>query len=1323
MSDRFGSRWHLTARIVFAETLVPVGVAAAAGIAASMIVRPHWRAAGLPYLLGYGKNVESTAIAVALAAGASTQLFAGSRRGLRVCALLAALGFALVVARCPVLPLLSGWPQLAGIAGMVAVLGVAGSERAPGRAPGAGSQVARTSGVRGALAAALVTVPVAALVAALAFAALALTVGPPLLSSGVFHHGEVLSTAVDLLRGGRPFETLIWPHGLHDTGLAALWIGVTGKVGTSPVALAQASCCGLGVVAAYVLARRLLGSRSTALVACLAVALTPLLLDEPPMGSAARALRDLGVMVFVALGLAAVTARRRHDLAAGLCCGLAHLFRIEIGVYAALAALAVIAYRELAGPDRPPSWAAARALGGAVLRFAAGVALVLGGARLTLGWPGAAWFAYTLGDLPRYHRDAVGVPLCWPRRGVELSPVQLACLPLALARLLLPLLLLVQALRAVREHRRRRPHSEPLRAAQVLFVALFTALATKSALDRSDMDHLLQWTALPWFATACLAVGAWSDRRSWSTGRTAAAVFVLFLVLDLECLDFRFPEPRSPTAMALAARERWQGFVEHLSPNPPVGGCADRMFTPGEARLDANRRLIAAECAVEGLLHAHGVGRMVSADAAPWYDVRFRLAPATRYFALARAYTPARQLELIAALRAKPAQALLLPLGHGGLRDFDLPDAVRVPVADAYLRGRREGVAVTPTPVGDLFLWNEPPACPPVAHPGGGRFQVEISAELVTYQPASGVLFAKGWAAETAPRRPLAALAARDLPPGAAASLEYGLGRGVPGAKGASDRTGWELVCRGLRALPAGRALALEAVTAGGGAARVQLDLSAARLLGPLLGAEWDGLGAAIDRAMALGRADRAASLQHRRELARQPVAGAVAKGAAAPGVGCDLGRLGEVVREVALEAGGEGGVEHHQVALGVEEEGAEVEVGRADDGEVAVGDQRFGMEDGGLVLEDADAVPQEVGEVAVAGVADDRHVAALGQQQADVDATAGGIAEDPHGGVAGREVGVGDQEALARRGGDRYQRRGGLAVATHRAGVEHQHAGAVIVGKGHRERRQVERLSAGELPALREDDRQVPGGGTGDAHVAVAPGPAGRARRAVLDADVHAAGEAEAAVHHQELAVIAERLVPEALEQRVEEMGGDAALRHFAPEFGTGRHRAQGVGQHAHHDAAAHRRRQLVEQCAADLVVLEDVGLEQHLVAGGGDRRVHGGESLFAAVVELEAVAGMDRLGLDAAQQRLELGAVHAAGQGAGQAADAAGGELARQAVADAGPQHRPQVAQQPPAPPRRPGAPGRARGAVTCRGPLAPKLQGPAPLAAAAAARREPP
>ncbi|HXO18388.1 MAG TPA: hypothetical protein VOA87_00535, partial [Thermoanaerobaculia bacterium] len=790
MSARFGSFWSLileSAHRVVAEILIPVGVAAAAGVAVSMIVLPHWRAAGLPYLLGYGKNVESAAVAAALLAGALTQLFVGSRRGLGAGALLAAFGFTLVAARCPVAPLLAGWPQLVAIAILAAVLGIGATEAAA---------MAEGAGVRGLLPAALGMGLDAALVTALALAVLCVTVGPPLLFIDVFHHGEVLSTAVDLLRGGRPFETLLWPHGLHDTGLAALWIRATGKVGTSPVALAKASCCALGVVSAYVLARRLLGSRSAALSASLAVALAPLLFAQrQAVDSAEWALGDLGILVFVALGFAAVTSRRRLYLVAGLCCGLAYLFRLETGVYASLAALGVIAYRELARADRLASRAAVRALSGGVFRFAAGIALLLVGARLCLGWPGAAWFAYTLGDLPRYHRDAVGIPLAWPRRGVALSPADSAFLATVLARLLLTLLLLVQALRAVLAHRRERPRAKSPRAAPLLFVALFAGLATKSALDRSDPYHLLQWTALPLLAAACLAVAAWRDRRSWGAGRTALALFALLLVVDFGSLGFQLPDLRSAPAMVGVARQHWRSFDEHVTPNPPVGACADRMFTPGETRIGANRRFLADECAVEGLLRSHGVRRLVVADSAPWYDVRFRLPPASRYLALQRAYTPVRQLELVAALRARPAQALLLPLGYNAIRSFDLPDALRVPVADAYLRSRRKGVAVTPTPLGDLFFWNEPPAPPPVARPGGELPRIEISAELVTYQPATGVLFARGWATEAATRRPLAELVPRNLPPGVSASLEIGLGLGT--ATGVWRQTGWELVSRG----------------------------------------------------------------------------------------------------------------------------------------------------------------------------------------------------------------------------------------------------------------------------------------------------------------------------------------------------------------------------------------------------------------------------------------------------------------------------------------------------------------------------------------------
>ncbi len=50
-------------RLTLAEIVVPVGVTAAAGLALAATISPGWRAAGMPYLLGYGKNVEAAAVA------------------------------------------------------------------------------------------------------------------------------------------------------------------------------------------------------------------------------------------------------------------------------------------------------------------------------------------------------------------------------------------------------------------------------------------------------------------------------------------------------------------------------------------------------------------------------------------------------------------------------------------------------------------------------------------------------------------------------------------------------------------------------------------------------------------------------------------------------------------------------------------------------------------------------------------------------------------------------------------------------------------------------------------------------------------------------------------------------------------------------------------------------------------------------------------------------------------------------------------------------------------------------------------------------------
>jgi len=493
-----------------------------------------------------------------------------------------------------------------------------------------------------------------------------------------------------------------------------------------------------------------------------------------------------------------------------------------------------------------------------------------------LGWPGAEWYRETLWQLPRYHRDAAGFPLPWPRWGVEPSPLEALWSSRALARLLLTLLLLVQALRQLLERQRPRPRAASERTAQLLFVAVFAAAAAKSVLDRSDVGHVLQWSALPLLAIACVAFSGWRERRSWTRWRAGLALVVLIALLDFDGLGLKIPMPRTPAAAAAVARQRWDAFVEHLVPNPPAGSCADRMFTLGESRLAANRAFIAGSCAVEATLRSHGVTRLVIADSASWYYVRFRMPFPPRYFAMARAYTPPRQFELIRELRASRPQALLLARGYGALGDFDIPDAVRVSIVDAYLRSRRRGVAVTPTPLGDLFFWDEPATCAPAMRPAGESPRPELGTELVVYQPVSGLLFAKGWAIDGATQQPLAALTPREASPGAAADFELGRQRDdlVEGShREAMRHSGWELMVRGWQPHGANRAaradhsdhakdaLDLEATAAGGRKGRVRLDLSSPRILGPLSGAEWNDLGAAIDRAAAMGRADRAQAL------------------------------------------------------------------------------------------------------------------------------------------------------------------------------------------------------------------------------------------------------------------------------------------------------------------------------------------------------------------------------------------------------------------------------------------------------------------------------
>ncbi len=829
------------------QVLVPIGVAVAAGAVASAVTPPHWRAPGLPFFLGDAKNVESVAVSAGLAA-ALTATWLGARRPPVLA--VAAAGFAVLAARAHLHALAAAWlPFLGAIAAPLAL-----DARARG-----GRRAAPTDDRP------------RPLVTALALVALALgafVVGSEPLAIDVFHHGEVLASAVDLLHGGVPFKTFVWPHGAHDTGLAALWIVLTGKIGTSPVALARATCRALGVAAAYALARRLAARRGTALVVAAGLAALPLLGDLPGPAACPDALYQLGILAFVILAFATLTAPTRgRAFVAGalLVCG--YLFRIETALYGAIAivlALATAARRPAPTTGRETAPAFARACGA----LAAGGALALVVSRLVLGWPDAAWLDYTLRELPRYHRDAVGVPFPWPLRAAAL-PAHLPFRGTALAWLVFVLLLAVQTVRRVRA---RDPHADAL-----VFLATFAVLATRSSLDRSDAAHFLQWAALPMIGTALLAVdGLAYDGGRWR--RATGAAVLLLLLVGIDGPIVRSTPPRiAPWKVAATLASRSEAAVEHLRTNPPAGPCRDTTMTAQESVRPKNARFLADVCAVDAVLRAHGTRALVVAHSAPWYHVRFGMPPPSKFFAFARAYAPAAQLALVDDLRRAAPDALLRARGYGALAVFDLPDEVRVPVVAAYLRARRGDVRPQSTPLGDLYFWNEPgpdASAPPSSAPGAGRdAEVRVVTDEIVDYPDAGTRLVIGWAADLAHRRPLAGLEIATAPAArpAAASVDYGLPR--PDVAAAFDTpaltaTGWIASIRADAAPPLpGIAIGVDGVRT-----RVTLPPSRTRALPRLDGAEWSDLAAAVARARALGEADRRVARE--RSAGERPLGG-----------------------------------------------------------------------------------------------------------------------------------------------------------------------------------------------------------------------------------------------------------------------------------------------------------------------------------------------------------------------------------------------------------------------------------------------------------------
>jgi hypothetical protein len=163
--------------------------------------------------------------------------------------------------------------------------------------------------------------------------------------------------------------------------------------------------------------------------------------------------------------------------------------------------------------------------------------------------------------------------------------------------------------------------------------------------------------------------------------------------------------------------------------------------------------------------------------------------------------------------------------------------------------------------------------------------------------------------------------------------------------------------------------------------------------------------------------------------------------------------------------------------------------------------------------------------------------------------------------------------------------------------------------------------LAARVGPVLAEDRLHLRRDGAGGAHHDVAPlvRVAGVAQPLVGDAE--AAGEADPAVHHQDLAVRpAADLVEAPQPDGVEHVGLDPRLLQ-AVEQRAGPEAPGAVHQHPHLDPPPRGVDQRRGDDAARLVVLEDVGLEVDRLPGVADRLGERREDGVAVVEDLGAV------------------------------------------------------------------------------------------------------
>ena len=262
-----------------------------------------------------------------------------------------------------------------------------------------------------------------------------------------------------------------------------------------------------------------------------------------------------------------------------------------------------------------------------------------------------------------------------------------------------------------------------------------------------------------------------------------------------------------------------------------------------------------------------------------------------------------------------------------------------------------------------------------------------------------------------------------------------------------------------------------------------------------------------------------------------------------------------------------------------------------------------------------------------------------VGRQHADLHAAPGCIDQRADRQVVGHEVGVRQVDALARRrDGQQVHQLHALAATAGRA-AEHLR----VVRAGRRQRREValamQHAARRAHPVVQKHRLHLRHHRALHAVVRVAPFRLVARVATPFVCNAHAAGEAQAPVHHQQLAVGAVvHLPPVAKARLVKAHALHAGRLHLVHQRRVHLQAAHPVQQHMHLHAGAGALGECVDELAADAPRPVDVGLKGDRRLGRADGRQHGREDLVAVEQRLHLVARHDLRAQQRAQRTAEL-------------------------------------------------------------------------------------